>query len=255
MKRQVTAALLAAGTAVAVSAAAAVPAAAATSGSETLSGTIVTSAVSGTRTVISSVVVAKGVFTGVGRIVEIPSLPTDPPNVSRDDLVFPEGAMHLVSTTVGISFSVNAGCLANATLQQPRKSSEAPASSPPQLPASARRSQGRRCLPATRTVAAPSRNRRCTRRICSRTAERCRSDLVLKTSIAAWRPPLGTDHPAGRVTNWVTTAPHTARLQRTLADDLNGSGLGCLHSGNGFGTKKPGSTSGTAESGCARSEH
>ncbi len=118
MKRQVTAALLAAGTAVAVSAAAAVPAAAATSGSETLSGTIVTSAVSGTRTVISSVVVAKGVFTGVGRIVEIPSLPTDPPNVSRDDLVFPEGAMHLVSTTVGISFSVNPGCLANATLQQ-----------------------------------------------------------------------------------------------------------------------------------------
>jgi hypothetical protein len=119
MKRQVTAALLAAGTALAISAAAAMPAAAATSGSETFSGTIVTSGVSGTRTVISSVVVAKGVFTGVGRIAEIPSLPTDPDNVSRDDLVFPEGTMHLVSTTVGASFTLNPGsCLFRLTLQQ-----------------------------------------------------------------------------------------------------------------------------------------
>jgi uncharacterized protein len=98
MKRQVTAVLLAAGTALAVAAASALPAAAATSGSETLSGTIVTSGVSGTRTVISSVLVAKGVFSGVGRIVELPSLPTDPANSSRDDLVFPEGTLHLLST-------------------------------------------------------------------------------------------------------------------------------------------------------------
>jgi len=119
MKRQVTGALLAAGTALAISAAAALPAAAATSGSETISGTIVTSGVSGTRTVLSSVVVAKGVFTGVGRIVEIPNLPTDPDNVSRDDLVFPGGSMHLVSTTVGASFSLNPhNCLFRLTLQQ-----------------------------------------------------------------------------------------------------------------------------------------
>jgi hypothetical protein len=118
MNRQVTAALLAAGTALAISAATAMPAAATTSGSETLSGTIVTSGVSGTRTVISSVLVAKGVFSGVGRVVELPSLPGDPPNVSRDDLVFPEGTMHLVSTNVGISFSLTPGCLANATIQQ-----------------------------------------------------------------------------------------------------------------------------------------
>src|SRR6266700_3613579 len=118
MKRQVTGALLATGIALAISAATVMPAAAATSGSETIRGTIVTSGVSGTRTVISSVIVAKGVFTGVGRIVEVPSLPTDPPNVSRDDLVFPEGTMHLVSTTVGASFTVNPVCLANATLQQ-----------------------------------------------------------------------------------------------------------------------------------------
>jgi hypothetical protein len=96
------------------------PATAATSGSETLKGTIVTSGVSGTRTVLSSVVVAKGVFTGVGHFVEIPSLPTDPPDVSRDDLVFPEGTMHLVSTTVAITFfSLNPhNCLFRVTLQQ-----------------------------------------------------------------------------------------------------------------------------------------
>jgi hypothetical protein len=120
MKRQLTAALLATGIALAICAATALPAAAATSGSETFSGTLVTSGVSGTRTVLSSVVVAKGVFIGVGRIVEIPNLPTDPDNISRDDLVFPEGSMHLVSTTVDItSFSLNPdNCLFKVTLQQ-----------------------------------------------------------------------------------------------------------------------------------------
>jgi hypothetical protein len=119
MKRQVTGALLAAGIALATLAETALPAAAATSGSETVSGTIVTSGVSGTRTAISSVAVAKGVFRGVGQIVEIPSLPTDPPNVSRDDLVYPEGTMHLVSTTVSASFTVNPhNCLFRATLRQ-----------------------------------------------------------------------------------------------------------------------------------------
>jgi len=80
----------------------------------------VTSGVSGTRTVISSVIVAKGVFTGVGRIVEVPNLPTDPPNVLRDDLVFPEDTMHLVSTSGEItSFSLNPrNCLFTVTVQQ-----------------------------------------------------------------------------------------------------------------------------------------
>ena len=63
----------------------ALPAVAATSGSETVNGVLVPSGVSGTRTDISSVAVAIGVFNGVGRIVEIP--PGDPPNASRDDLV------------------------------------------------------------------------------------------------------------------------------------------------------------------------
>jgi hypothetical protein len=119
MKSRVTGALLAVGIALAVSATAASPAAAATSGSETVSGTLVTSGVSGTRTTISSVLVARGVFNGVGRIVEIPSLPTDPPNVSRFDLVYPEGSMHLVSTIVGASFTVNPhNCQFRGTLQQ-----------------------------------------------------------------------------------------------------------------------------------------
>src|SRR5262249_31566054 len=116
MKRQVLGALVAAATALGLVAA---PAAAASSGNETFHGTIVTSGQSGTRTVISSVVVAKGVFSGVGRIVEVPDLPTDPDNVSRDDLVFRSGTMHLVSTTLDASFSLNPhSCLGRVTLQQ-----------------------------------------------------------------------------------------------------------------------------------------
>jgi hypothetical protein len=122
MKSQVTGALLVAGTVLAISMATALPAAAATSGSETVSGRLVTSGVSGTRTAISSVAVAKGVFRGVGRIVEIPPQPGDPPNVSRDDLVYPEGTMHLVNTTVGASFTINPqNCLFRATLQEESK--------------------------------------------------------------------------------------------------------------------------------------
>ncbi len=119
MKSRMTGALLASGIALAISAATALPAAAATSGSETVRGILVTSGVSGTRTAISSVAVAMGVFNGVGRIVEIPRQPGDPPNVSRDDLVYPEGTMHLVNTTVGASFTVNPNnCLFRATLQE-----------------------------------------------------------------------------------------------------------------------------------------
>ena len=106
MKRLVTGALLAAGTALAISAAPAMPAAAA-SGGETFSGTIVFAAVpcTNTRTVIASVVVAQGAFRGVGRFVEV--VPANPAGVSRDDLVFPGGTLHLVSTLGDLSFSIN----------------------------------------------------------------------------------------------------------------------------------------------------
>jgi hypothetical protein len=119
MKRLVTGALLAAGTALAISAAPAMPAAAATSGTETLSGTIVFVAGPGpnTRTVIGSVVRAGGVFRGVGRVVEL--VPPDAAGVSRDDLVFRGGTMHVVSTPGKLlSFSVNPhSCLFTGTQQ------------------------------------------------------------------------------------------------------------------------------------------
>ena len=120
MKRLVKGALLAAGTALAISAAPAMPAAAATSGTETLSGTIVFVAGPGpnTRTVIGSVVRARGVFRGVGRVVEL--VPPDPATgVSRDDLVFRGGTMHVVSRAgTLLSFSVNPhSCLFTGTQQ------------------------------------------------------------------------------------------------------------------------------------------
>ena len=96
MKRAMSWALLAAGTALAISAAPAIPAAAATGGSETLSGTIVFAATGpATRVVIGSSVRARGVFKGVGRFVEVAF--GDP--VSQDDLVFPGGTLHVLSTT------------------------------------------------------------------------------------------------------------------------------------------------------------
>jgi len=62
MKRQMPWALVAGGIALAASTATAAPAAAATSGSESVKGIIVTSGVSGTRTVITSAVVTKGML-------------------------------------------------------------------------------------------------------------------------------------------------------------------------------------------------
>jgi hypothetical protein len=118
MKRLVKGVLLAAGTVLAVSAAPAMSAAAAASGTQTLSGTIVFAAVPGTnsRTVISSVVLARGVFRGVGRVVEV--VPPNPAGVSQDDLVFRSGTMHVVSTPGTLSFSINPhSCLFTGTQQ------------------------------------------------------------------------------------------------------------------------------------------
>jgi len=119
MKRLMKGALLAGGTALAISAAPAMTAAAATSGTETLSGTIVFVAGPGTntRTVISSVVRARGMVRGVGRVVEL--VPPDPAGVSRDDLVFRSGTMHVVSTPgTLLSSSTNPhSCLFTGTQQ------------------------------------------------------------------------------------------------------------------------------------------
>lgn len=120
MKRLMNGALLAAGTALAIAAASAMPAAAATSRSETFGGTAVfVPTGTGSRTVTGSVVIARGVFGGVGRFAELPRLPSDPANVSRDDLVFPGGTVHVVGTLGNpLSFSVNPhSCLFSGTSQ------------------------------------------------------------------------------------------------------------------------------------------
>jgi hypothetical protein len=106
MRRQITIVLtmLAAG----VTAAVAVSAAAArVTGKESFSGVLVASGESGTRTIVHSLAVFTGVLTIGGRIVEVPNRPGDPGNVSRDDLVFPTGKMHLISTSKSFVTSVN----------------------------------------------------------------------------------------------------------------------------------------------------
>jgi hypothetical protein len=53
----------------------------------------------GGRHVVASVVVGKGVYNGVGKVVEVANRPGDSQRVSRDNLVFPEGTLHLKSVT------------------------------------------------------------------------------------------------------------------------------------------------------------
>jgi hypothetical protein len=97
----------------------AAPATARTSGNETLDVVIVVRDVSGTRTVLGSVVIARGAFSGVGRIVEVENQPGDPDNVLRDDLVFRDGSMHLISTTLDFAVSVDPrSCIVSVTVQQ-----------------------------------------------------------------------------------------------------------------------------------------
>jgi len=83
------------------------PAVARTTGKESIQGTIVASSKAGTRTVVSSMIVASGAFAGVGRDLEIASRPGDPQNANRDDLVFSRGRMHLLGTSRPPKISVN----------------------------------------------------------------------------------------------------------------------------------------------------
>jgi hypothetical protein len=72
-----------------------------TSGSERFDGGLVVSNPSGKRTAAGSVIAMSGVFNGVGRIVERPNRPGDTAKVSRDDLVFAGGTLHIVNTDRG----------------------------------------------------------------------------------------------------------------------------------------------------------
>jgi hypothetical protein len=98
---------------------AAAPAQARTAGPEQFHGVLVVSGASGSRQVLASVIRVRGVFDGVGRIVERPNRPGDPANVSRDDLVFAAGTLRIVSTTLAITVDVDpVTCLATAQLRQ-----------------------------------------------------------------------------------------------------------------------------------------
>jgi hypothetical protein len=101
--RGVIAALAAIGISFAISA----PATASTSGNQTFTGVIVKSGASGTERIVSSLVIAKGVFRGVGRDVETDNLPSDPDNVTRDDLVFRAGSIHIRNVNVGFSMPLD----------------------------------------------------------------------------------------------------------------------------------------------------
>lgn len=83
------------------------PATATTTGEQSFYGFILTSGKSGHREVVASPVIAKGVFDGVGRIVEVKNRPGDPDSVSRDNLVFRAGTMHLVSRDRHVSAHLN----------------------------------------------------------------------------------------------------------------------------------------------------
>jgi type 1 fimbria pilin len=121
MRRNVRAAL---GTAlgIALMLLATATAAARTSGKASFRGTIIAPAESGTRNVVNTIIVAQGVFTGVGRIVEVNNRPGDPDNVTRDDLVFPGGTLHVRSTSQRPHFSVDQrSCAFTARVKQSSK--------------------------------------------------------------------------------------------------------------------------------------
>jgi hypothetical protein len=128
------------------------PAAAATSGSETFSATIVFSG----GTVISGVVVAKGVFSGVGRVVEFP--------LSRWDLVFPGGTIHLISTLGSGPFTINPhNCLFSGTSALTWEVTSGTGQFASATGSFTGRSAAGRFWSATPTAAARSRKRRSTR--------------------------------------------------------------------------------------------
>jgi hypothetical protein len=99
-----------------------VPAAARTSGKESFRGQIIAPAKAGTRHAVSSIVVAEGVFTGAGKIVEVANRPGDPDDVSRDDLVFPGGTMHIRNTSQPPKVSADQQtCALTASIKQTTK--------------------------------------------------------------------------------------------------------------------------------------
>jgi hypothetical protein len=78
---------------------------AAARGPQSFHGFIVSAGLSGHRNVVLTRVVARGAFDGVGEIQEVRNRPGDADNVTRDNLVFRDGKMHIV--TVNHKFVVH----------------------------------------------------------------------------------------------------------------------------------------------------
>jgi hypothetical protein len=90
-----------------------------TPATERFQGFLVATGLSGERVVLATSIRARGAFEGVGKIIEVPNLPTDPDNVSRDDLVFREGTLHLVNANQDFQFSLDPrSCQASFTAHQ-----------------------------------------------------------------------------------------------------------------------------------------
>jgi hypothetical protein len=82
-------------------------------------GVIVASGETGARQVVATRVRARGVFDGVGHVVELDNLPGDPDNVNRDDLVFKRGTVHLRNEVTSFAFDVDPRtCRATAEIHQ-----------------------------------------------------------------------------------------------------------------------------------------
>jgi hypothetical protein len=99
------------------------PAAARVTGRESARGQIIAVARNGHRTVVSSIIVLRGVFNGVGTVVEVPNRPGDPDNASRDNLVFPAGTLRIISFNRGapqISLDPQT-CVASLRIKQTTK--------------------------------------------------------------------------------------------------------------------------------------
>jgi hypothetical protein len=83
------------------------PAAARTPGKMRLRGVVIATNQGGQRTVVSGWAIFRGVLNATARIVEVANRPGDPDNVSRDNLVFPGGIMHIVSTNKPPKFTID----------------------------------------------------------------------------------------------------------------------------------------------------
>ena len=110
-------------------------------------------------------------FRGVGRVVEL-SQP-----LGQDDLVFPSGTMHVVSTLGDLSFSINPhSCLFSGTQELTWDVTGGTGQFADTAGSVTGTVSGRALGPAILTAAARSRNSRATRWTSSRRAGRCCSD-------------------------------------------------------------------------------